>query len=146
MKATLIAIALFFISITVQAIHFWQPYPINKTITNNGSFSRIELSVYDSLLTTWKYYNTPYLMDSIDTLGSTAEIVVYRTHFNNVQGCAYGFIIYDQDLHRFAAKNLKNTDPDFPGASSAAFENSVTTWSSCCLSSSGSYASTTNLM
>lgn len=145
MKASLIAIALFFISITVQAIHFWQPYPINKAITNNGSYSRIELSVYDSLLSIWKYYNTPYLMDSIDTLGSTAEIVVYRTHLNNVQGCAYGFIIYDQDLHRFAPKNLKNTDPDFPGAYALAFENSVTIRSSCCLGPGGSYGITVNL-
>jgi len=145
MKATLIAIAFFFISIRVQAIHFWQPYPINKTITSIGYFSRIELSVYDSLLTTWVYYNTPYLMDSIDTVGSTAEIVVYKTHFNNVPGVEYGFIIYDQDLHRFAAKNLKHIDPDFPGAYSGAFENSVTTWSNCCLGSGGSYGSTTSL-
>ncbi|HMT27902.1 MAG TPA: hypothetical protein PKD91_01350 [Bacteroidia bacterium] len=34
---------------SLQAIHFWQPYPIVKAIGVNGSYSRLELSVFDSL-------------------------------------------------------------------------------------------------
>lgn len=133
-KSLFIGLIIILHTLPLNAVHFWQPYPIVKAIGVNGLFSRLELSVFDSLLGTWNYYNTPYFFGSIDTSKSTVSIAAYTTYTTTLinRNKDYGFIIYDQELHSFAARILSNPDPISLGANLVAFENSVTVDWSCC--------------
>ncbi|MBK7387827.1 MAG: hypothetical protein IPI23_01785 [Bacteroidetes bacterium] len=60
MKKYILIVSFVILGFRADAIHFWQPYQISASITGNGVFSRLELSVYDSVTTNWHYYNTPF--------------------------------------------------------------------------------------
>lgn len=119
-----------------KAIHIWQPYPISANITSNGLFSRLELSVYDSVTSNWNYYNTPYYIGSIDTSSSSNSIVAFTTYTGLLsnKNKDYGFIIYDPVLHSFVPRLFVNDDPDYPGAALQVLENTVIVRQRCCLS------------
>jgi hypothetical protein len=140
MKKYILIVSFIILGFRADAIHFWQPYPISANITGNGIFSRLELSVYDSVTTNWHYYNTPYFFGSIDTTNSSNSIVIFTTYTGVVSNLNkdYGFIIYDPVLHQFSPKLFVNDDPDFPGGSLVVLENSVVVRDRCCLTSSGS--------
>lgn len=119
MKKLLLIFLFSFLILKSYAIIFWQPYPITAVITSNGSQYRIECSVYDSLLGSWQYYNTPYFNNSIDTSDRSPEIIVFTTYFApniNDLDSIYGYIIYDQELHQFVPVYGYHSDPDYPGA------------------------------
>jgi hypothetical protein len=80
MKKFLILLALLFNS-TISFSNYWQPYPINYVIGSVGTLNRLELSVWDSVLGSWQYYNTPYFNTSIYPYNSSSEVVVFHTYF-----------------------------------------------------------------
>lgn len=64
---------------------------------------RVECSVYDSLLGSWQYFNTVYYNTNVAIEDSIAPIIVFYTYFTNSwdKDSAYGYLIYDQELHQF---------------------------------------------
>src|SRR6185436_5897486 len=91
--------------------------------------------VYDSLLGSWQYYNTPYFNSAIDMSGSSASIIVFHNPFSgypNERDSMYGYVIYDQELHQFAPVIEHHSDPDYPSADVYANEGIVTIYKYCC--------------
>ncbi|MBK7387697.1 MAG: hypothetical protein IPI23_01110 [Bacteroidetes bacterium] len=132
-------IVFFFVLLFNSAISFsnyWHPYPINVVIGTNGSQQRLELSVWDSVLGSWQYYNTPFYNSSIDTTYSSSEIVALKTYFPpNLydRDSIYGFITYDPVLHLFRPRLKSNSDPDRPGVSQLTVnDNVVAVMVECC--------------
>lgn len=105
MKHIILSILFFLYLNNSCAIDYWQPYPINAVVTTNGIDFRIECSVYDSILGSWQYYNTPYIETAIVNLTSNnTGVITYNTYtslplnpYN--RDSIYGFLIYDQELH-----------------------------------------------
>ncbi len=130
-----------FLALPIHAKIFWQPYPINVTIGSNGAQNRLECAVYDSVLGSWQFYNSPYFNSSIDTSGGPEGIVVFRT--NPLAGTnndsIFGFITYDPILHQFAPVIKSNPDPDTPGAWLHIKDGVVGIHQQCCMVSGGSW-------
>ncbi|HKR05837.1 MAG TPA: hypothetical protein VJY62_14475 [Bacteroidia bacterium] len=135
MKKRLLLFALFFISVKAYSIIYWQPYPITAAIGTNGMHQRLECSVYDSLLGSWQYYNTPYFNSWIDTSHSTSSIIVFSTYHPPPawdMDTIYGYIIYDQEFHQFMPVLNSHYDPDYPGAWIRAHDGVVGVETQCC--------------
>jgi hypothetical protein len=134
MKKFVFVFALLFNS-AISFSNYWHPYPINVVIGTNGTQQRLELSVWDSVLGSWQYYNTPFYNSSIDTTFSSSEIVALKTYFPpNLydRDSIYGFITYDPVLHLFRPYLNSNPDPDNPGASISIYDNVVNVRVECC--------------
>ncbi|MBL7915302.1 MAG: T9SS type A sorting domain-containing protein [Bacteroidia bacterium] len=134
MKKFVFVFALLFHS-AISFSNYWHPYPINVVIGTNGTQQRLELSVWDSVLGSWQYYNTPFYNSSIDTTFSSSEIVALKTYFPpNLydRDSIYGFITYDPVLHLFRPYLSSNPDPDVPGASVYVYDNVVEIIVECC--------------
>lgn len=135
MKKFVFVFALLFNS-AISFSNYWQPYPINYTISSFGTLSRLELSVWDSVLGSWQYYNTPYFNTTINPINSSPEIVVFNTYFPpnfSNKDAYYGFITYDPVLHSFRPKYYSNPDPHNPGAVVSVSDNVVATHTICCM-------------
>lgn len=134
MKKFVFVFALLFNS-AISFSNYWHPYPINVVIGTNGTQQRLELSVWDSVLGSWQYYNTPFYNSSIDTTYSSSEIVALKTYFPpNLydRDSIYGFITYDPVLHLFRPYLNSNPDPDGAGGTVKVNDNAVTVEVYCC--------------
>ena len=100
----------------------------------NGMQHRLELSVWDSVLGSWQYYNTPYYNSFIDTTSSSSEIITLKTYFTTIydRDVVYGCITYDPVLHQFMPRIRINADPDVPGADVEVLDNVVAIRTECC--------------
>lgn len=115
--------------------NYWQPYPINVVIGVNGTQQRLELSVWDSVMGSWQYYNSPYFSSNIDTSYSSSEIIALKTYFPpNLydRDSIYGYITYDPVLHQFMPVIKGNSDPDVAGATVFVRDNVVGVVTRCC--------------
>jgi hypothetical protein len=134
MKKFLILLALLFNS-TISFSNYWQPYPINYVIGSVGTLNRLELSVWDSVLGSWQYYNTPYFNTSIYPYNSSSEVVVFHTYFPpnfSNKDAYFGFVTYDPVLHSFRPKYYSNHDSLTPGAFVGVDDNVVSFRVVCC--------------
>jgi len=138
---------IFFFSHFTGFSNYWHPYPINVVIGVTGTQQRLELSVWDSVMGSWQYYNSPYFNSSIDTSYSSSEIIALKTYFPPSiydRDSIYGFITYDPVLHQFMPVIRGNSDPDVPGATIFVRDNVVGVVIKCCEynSSWGNYYNT----
>jgi len=100
---------IFTLSVTFSmAIDYWQPYPITAVVTTNGWEYRIECTVYDSLLGSWQYYNSPWIETAIiDLKSNNTGVIAFNTYQiapvtdPGNRDSIFGYIIYDQEIHLF---------------------------------------------
>lgn len=134
MKKFLFVFALLF-NTAISFANYWHPYPINVVIGVNGTQQRLELSVWDSVMGSWQYYNSPYFSSHIDTSFSSSEIIALKTYFPpNLydNDSIYGYITYDPVLHQFMPVIKFNSDPDVAGATVFVSDNVVGVITRCC--------------
>jgi hypothetical protein len=105
MKKNLLFIALAFCCINSYAQNitsYYANYPITVTQTYNGNTTRFELSVYDSLLGSWQYFNTPYLDDISQVHCMTnAGIAAYYGNYQSNYYSKAGLVTYDFEINQW---------------------------------------------
>jgi len=140
MKKHFLLVVFFFICFKSFPIIFWQPYPIVATVTNNAGHQRIQCSVYDSLLGSTQFFNTPYFPDSVLLNSNSTGIICFNTYSLLTANfdSTYGYIIYDQELHLFKHVIKYHQDPDYPGVEIGTYDNMVSVYYQCCRDNSGS--------
>ncbi len=105
MKTIFIATFLWLFSSIASAQDYFKETPITVAIASNGNLQRVECSVYDSVLQTTVYFNTPWIPKIIIIAGNAYGKVGFTTwDALGDQHSEVGFIVYDQLLHEFNFK------------------------------------------
>ncbi len=102
MKAIFLTTFLLLFSISGFAQDYSKESPISIAVASNGNLQRVECSVYDSVLQTTVYFNTPWIPKIIIISGNAYGKVGFTTWNSiGIQNSMVGIIIYDNLLHNF---------------------------------------------
>ncbi len=97
-------------SLTGNSQNYYEEFPINTIVSNNGSQFQLICSTYDSTIQSTVTYTSPWINYLIIVSGSTPGKVVFSTWVNpGQQHSEYGFIVYDYLLHQFAVNWIQGT-------------------------------------
>lgn len=81
-------------------------YPLSVSIASNGANTRLEISVYDSVLATTVNYNTPWVSYNIQVTGVSNGKVSFVYYYGLIAQNPLRVIMYNTIKHQFVTDSL----------------------------------------